>query len=160
VGGDSGHGIPGKATKAKNREDGMKVKLNHLLARMPTKGSLGAAGFDLYAVERAVVFPGAHSLLPTGIHIEIEPGWYGRVAPRSGLAVKFGINVHAGVVDSDYRGEVKVAVINHGDRPWEVRPGDRIAQIIFEKCWDGDLEIVEVLSDSKRGIGAYGSTGI
>jgi dUTP pyrophosphatase len=138
----------------------MKIKLNHPLAKTPTKGSSGAAGFDLYAVEHAVVAPGAHCLLATGVHFEILSSWYGRVAPRSGLAVKHGINIHAGVIDSDYRGEVKVAVINHGNTPWEVRPGDRIAQIIFEKCWSGNLWEVDELSDTKRGTGAYGSTGV
>jgi dUTP pyrophosphatase len=137
----------------------MKVKLIHPNAKVPTRGSPGAAGFDLYAVESAVVVPGAHVLIATGVCFEILLGWYGRVAPRSGLAVKFGINVHAGVIDSDYRGEVSVALINHGDTTWEIKVGDRIAQIVFEKCWDGGLIEIEELSQTKRGEGAYGSTG-
>jgi dUTP pyrophosphatase len=138
----------------------MKVKLLHSEAKSPKKGSLLSAGFDLYSVERGVVIPGAHVVIPTGIAVSIEKGYYGRVAPRSGLAVRYGINIHAGVIDADYRGEVAVALINHGRDSWHYEAGDRIAQLIIEKCWDGELELVTELESSERGAGGFGSTGV
>lgn len=98
-------------------------------------------------------------MINTGIRIEMPFGFYGRIAPRSGLAVRKGINVHAGVIDADYRGEISVAVINHGDQNWNIEPGDRIAQIILEWHWRGTAEQAQKLNDTERGTGAFGSTG-
>ena len=87
----------------------------HPAARLPTRGSAGAAGLDLYAVERVTIAPGARAAVRTGLAAAVPCGFYGRVAPRSGLAVRHGVDVLAGVIDSDYRGEILCALVNHGD---------------------------------------------
>ena len=137
----------------------LKVKRLTATAQLPTRGSEHSAGLDLYADENATVMPGAIKLISTGISTEFEPGMYLRIAPRSGLAVKSGIDVLAGVVDADYRGEVKVALINHGPKAFIVHPGDRIAQAILEVIAMADVVEVGELSDTVRGEGGYGSTG-
>ena len=144
-----------------NQEKIMELKVKRLTptASIPTRGSEHAAGLDLYADENATIHPGKWKLISTGISTEFEPGMYLRIAPRSGLAVKQGIDVLAGVVDSDYRGEVKVALINHGDKDFIVHQGDRIAQAILESITMADIREAEELSDTARGEGGYGSTG-
>jgi len=137
----------------------MKVQLLHPKARLPQRATQGAAGFDLTACDHGVLIPGARGLIPTGVAIELELGYYARVAPRSSLAVSYGIAVLAGVIDQDYRGEIRVAAINHGDRTWEWGPGDRIAQLVLEWHYRGELELVDKLSTTERGAGAMGSTG-
>lgn len=137
----------------------LNVKLLHKSAQLPTRGSAGAAGLDLYCVERVDVPPGQQAVLPTGLAVAIPRDWYGRIAPRSGLAVKHGANVHAGVIDSDFRGELRVALINHGPTLLELRPGDRIAQLIIERCRMLDPVAVDDLPETARGDGAFGSTG-
>ena len=132
-------------------------------ARLPTKGSPGAAGYDLYSCEDTVVKARSKALIQTGIVIKIEPGHYGRIAPRSGLAVKHSIDVGAGVIDCDYRGDVGVVLFNHSDTDFEIKRGDRIAQLIVELIASPD--VVEVddldrLGDTKRGNGGFGSTGL
>ena len=99
-------------------------------------------------------------LVGTGLAFAIPTGNYGRIAPRSGLAVKNSLHVGAGVVDSDYRGEVKVLLFNHSDIDFEVTEGDRIAQMIIEKYTMTDLCEVEELSETARGEGGFGSTGV
>lgn len=128
-------------------------------ARLPTRGSESSAGLDLHCIERIDIAPGRQAVLPTGLAVAIPGGWYGRVAPRSGLAARYGINVHAGVIDADYRGEIRVAIINHGDDLVEFRPGDRIAQLIVERCALLHPVAVDELPDTVRGDGAFGSTG-
>lgn len=128
-------------------------------AYLPTRGSDGAAGFDLYCTKSVDIPPGRQAVLPTAIAVAIPAGWYGRIAPRSGLATRHAINVHAGVIDADYRGEIKVALINHGDDTVEFRHGDRIAQLIVERCSMGEYAIVDELPDSERGANGFGSTG-
>lgn len=115
---------------------------------------------DVYAVQHTTVWPGCSATIPTGLKVSFPRGHYLRVAPRSGLAVKHGINVHAGVIDSDYRGEINVCLINHGAKMMEIKPGDRIAQIILEKCWMGIPERVFDLDKTERGQSGFGSTGI
>jgi dUTP pyrophosphatase len=137
----------------------IKIKLLHEQAKPPVRSTDGAAGLDLYALLPVEIWPGAQVSIPTGIAVAIEPGWYGRIAPRSGLAARHGLNVHAGVVDADYRGELHVCLINHGDGRVEIRPGDRIAQLIIERCWMGEPEVVASLDDTDRGAGGFGSTG-
>lgn len=134
----------------------------HEDAREPTRGSMGAAGYDLYAVEDVQLEKGEYAMIDTGIVFEVPPGYYGRVAPRSGLAAKHGIDVLAGVVDSDYRASVRVILVNHGATSFCVQKGDRIAQIIFEKIGvPSGLERVshEELTSTERGAGGFGSTG-
>ncbi len=137
----------------------MRVRLDHQHARVPTRATEGSAGYDLYACEAGHLAPGAHGLIPIGVAVEIPFGWYGRIAPRSGLAVRYGINVHAGVVDSDYRAPLRVAAINHGDQLWEWRPGERVAQLVVERCYLGQIEVVGKLSETERGVGGFGSSG-
>jgi dUTP pyrophosphatase len=149
------------------------VKLNKN-AIVPSNQKRGDAGYDLYATEQVKIKPMARALVSTGLAIEIPEGYYGRIAPRSGLAVKNGIDVLAGVVDSSYRGEVKVVLINLtfdlaavnapnqiGGSVYDftIKPGDRIAQIIFEKYHVADWQEVNSLSNSDR-VGGFGSTGV
>ena len=130
-------------------------------ATIPTQGTKFAAGYDLYAAEDAVVVCGARKLIKTNISMEITHGYYGRIAPRSGLAYKSGIDVLAGVIDSDYRGDIGVILYNTDKNiDFEVKKGDRIAQIIFEACYSATLNTVENLDNTLRQSGGYGSTGV
>lgn len=118
------------------------------------------AGMDLCASETHTIPPGQRKAVSTGIAIEIPEGYYARVAPRSGLAVKHGIDVLAGVVDSGYRGEIKVVLLNtDSSSSFEVNPGDRVAQLIIEKHYNFELQEVDGLSDSDRGSAGFGSSG-
>jgi len=130
-------------------------------ATIPTQGTSFAAGYDLYAAEDAVVVCGTRKLIKTNISMEITPGYYGRIAPRSGLAYKNGIDVLAGVIDSDYRGDIGVVLYNTDNNiDFEIKKGDRIAQIIFEACYTATLNNVENLDNTLRQGGGYGSTGV
>ena len=130
-------------------------------ATIPTQGTKFSAGYDLYAAEDAVVVCGARKLIKTNISMEITPGYYGRIAPRSGLAYKSGIDVLAGVIDSDYRGDIGVILYNTDKNiDFEVKKGDRIAQIIFEACYSATLNTVENLDNTLRQSDGYGSTGV
>jgi dUTP pyrophosphatase len=130
-------------------------------ATIPTKGTNLAAGYDLYAVEDAVVVCGTRKLIKTNISMEITPGYYGRIAPRSGLAYKSGIDVLAGVIDSDYRGDIGVIIYNTDKNiDFTIKKGDRIAQIIFEACYTATLNNVENLDNTLRQGGGFGSTGV
>lgn len=131
-------------------------------AIVPSRGTIGAAGYDLSAfISEEVVIPAnTRKLFPTGIKMIIPTNMYGRIAPRSGLAYKHGIDVLAGVIDSDYRGDIGVILLNTGDTPFVVKPGDRIAQIIFETCHVFELTTVDSLDESARGASGYGSTGV
>lgn len=126
---------------------------------LPIRATPLSAGWDIYCRESVDIPPGRRATLSTGIAVVIEPGWYLRIAPRSGLAAKQGYNVHAGVIDADYVGEIRVALINHGDETIEFRAGDRIAQAILERCSTGALIEITELPDSERGAGGLGSTG-
>ena len=95
----------------------------------------------------------------TGIAVAIPPSYYGRIAPRSGLSVKYNIEVGAGVVDAGYRGELIVKLYNHGDDNYLVRAGDRVAQLIVTHIYQGELEVVETLPGSERGAAGFGSSG-
>ena len=137
----------------------LKFKKLHPAARLPTRGSAGAAGLDLYAVERVTIAPGGRAAVRTGLAVAIPEGFYGRVAPRSGLAVRHGIDVLAGVVDSDYRGEILCALVNHGREPFEVEPGARVAQLVVEAIASPEPAWAEDLEETVRGAGGFGSTG-
>lgn len=138
-----------------------RVSRIHANAVIPTRGSEGAAGYDLVACESKDIAPGEWSAVDTGIVLEFTKDVYARVAPRSGLAFKKGIQVGAGVVDSDYRDSIKVILFNHGKDVFQVSVGDRIAQVIFEKINLPTLEEVdyEKLTSTQRGTGGFGSTG-
>jgi dUTP pyrophosphatase len=139
----------------------VKIKIKRLKpdGRIPTRAKSSDAGYDLYSTVDLPITPTARELVSTGIAIEIPKGYYGRIAPRSGLAVKAGVDILAGVVDSGYRNEVKVVMINLGQGLVSINKGDRIAQLIIEKCHDAEWEEVKELSDSDRGEGGFGSSG-
>ena len=129
-------------------------------ATIPTQGTSFAAGYDLYAAEDAVVVCGTRKLIKTNVSMEITPGYYGRIAPRSGLAYKNGIDVLAGVIDSDYRGDIGVILYNTDKNiDFTVKKGDRIAQIIFEACYTATLNNADNLDNTLRQAGGFGSTG-
>ena len=134
------------------------VMLTHPKARVPIRSGR-AAGYDVHAVEDVTIEPGGRALLPTGLRFEVPSGHYMRVAPRSGLALKHGVHAGAGVIDEDYRGEVKVLLFNHGDANFSASAGDRIAQLIFERISTPALAAVARLDDTARGEGGFGSTG-
>ena len=138
----------------------MKVKLNHEEAQMPTLGSDLAAGFDLYSCESILIPKKGRALVNTGISLEIHKNCYGRVAPRSSLALKFCIDVGAGVIDCDYRGDGGIILINDSNRDYEVYTGARIAQLIITPIFRPTLIQVEELDNTDRGEGGFGSTGI
>jgi dUTP pyrophosphatase len=139
------------------------IKLLSRNAQMPHYGSSDAAGMDLYAdvgdLGVVQINPGERKLIKTGIAMAIPPGYYGRVAPRSGLAMKNGIDIMAGVIDGDYRGEVGAILINFGSAAFNVHTGDRIAQLILERYAPAYTYKVGVLPGTKRGTGGFGSTG-
>ncbi|KAF2459797.1 putative Dut [Lineolata rhizophorae] len=128
-------------------------------ARAPTRGSAFAAGYDLYSAAPATIPARGRALVSTGIAISVPAGTYGRVAPRSGLAAKHGIDVGAGVIDADYRGEVKVLLFNLSELDFEVAEGERVAQLVVERIYTPNVVVVEELEESVRGAGGFGSTG-
>ncbi|KAF4170949.1 hypothetical protein CNMCM8927_006629 [Aspergillus lentulus] len=129
-------------------------------AQAPTRGSAFAAGYDLYSAKETVIPAKGKALVDTGLAIAVPEGTYGRVAPRSGLASKHFIDTGAGVIDADYRGEVKVLLFNFSDVDFTVKVGDRIAQLVLERIYTPDVMVVEELEESVRGAGGFGSTGL
>ncbi|MBV1706611.1 MAG: dUTP diphosphatase [Hyphomicrobiales bacterium] len=131
---------------------------------LPQAKTIGAAGMDLIAAVTAplTLAPGARALVPTGLVLEIPPGFEGQVRPRSGLALNFGVTVlnAPGTIDADYRGEVGVLLVNHGDKAFEVTRGMRIAQLVVAPCMRALLVENHSLSLTARGAGGYGSTGL
>jgi dUTP pyrophosphatase len=131
-------------------------------AVVPTRAYAGDAGMDLAACERVELAPGARALVPTGLAVAIPEGYAGYVQPRSGLAAKHGISIvnTPGLVDSGYRGELLVNLVNHdGGRPFVVEPGMRIAQLVILQVPPVELVEVDELPDSDRGAGGFGSSG-
>ena len=129
-------------------------------ATKPTKGSPYAAGYDLYALDKNTIQPGERKMIDTGVQLEIPTGYYGQIAPRSGLAWKNGIMTMAGIIDSDYRGNIKVILYNSGLLPFNISAKDRIAQIIFHRHYNFTLNETNQLCDSQRSSGGFGSTGM
>lgn len=144
----------------KNMQPQLLVKKLSEFATLPTKGSKLAAGYDLYAAHDHVVKAMDKEMVKTDLQIALPPGCYGRVAPRSGLAWKHSIDVGAGVIDEDYRGPVNVILFNFGRNDFEIKRGDRIAQLICEKIQQADIREVEELDSTDRGANGFGSTGI
>lgn len=153
------------------------IKLLHPDAVIPTRANDSDAGYDLYAIEPTVIFPFERKLIKTGVSMAIPEGFYGRIAPRSGLALKKGIDVMAGVIDATYRGEIGAILINldlteylsalinksllvASDPPgtFRINKGDKIAQIIIEKCHAISFNLVDDLSQTARGEGGFGSS--
>eukprot|EP00435_Cladocopium_sp_Y103_P005472 s1608_g1.t2 len=137
----------------------LKVKLLDEAATLPARGTTGSAGLDLCSTRDYQIAPGEHQLIRTGLAMELPRGTYGRLASRSGLAT-CGIEVSAGVIDRDYRGEIKVLLRNVSNRDFWVRQGDRIAQLIVEKVMEVNIQQVESLSETTRGHQGLGSTGL
>lgn len=138
----------------------MNIRLLDINAQLPTRGTQDAAGYDLYSSCNALIYPQERFLIKTGIAIEIPSGYYGRIAPRSGLAFNHGIDIMAGVIDSDYRGEIGAILYNTDrNRPFHVKIGDRIAQIIFEKYYIFDIVKADDISKTSRESAGFGSTG-
>ena len=149
----------------------IKIKLLHPKAKIPTKESRGAVGFDLYACLKNPVnlHVGSRVLIPCGFALNLmekkglDPFEYeAQIRPRSGLAYKDGVTVlnTPGTIDTDYRGEVKVLLINHGDKGYKIQHGDRIAQMVIQLVHKVSLELVDELDDTERGEGGFGSTGV
>lgn len=131
---------------------------------LPAYETASSAGMDLraYLPEGPITLkPMQRMLIPTGLYMEIPEGYEGQVRPRSGLAIKSGITVlnTPGTIDADYRGEVKIILINLSDSDFVINSGDRVAQIVFAKCEQMEVVNVETLSDTERGTGGFGHTG-
>lgn len=135
------------------------VKLNTPAAQLPRRATPGSAGLDLYSAEELTIPAGERRLVDLGFSMAFSNLCYARIAPRSGLAVK-GIDVGAGVIDADYRGPVKVLLINNSKQDFPVRVGDRVAQMIFEKIRMLEPFQVDELDSTSRGVGGFGSTGL
>lgn len=133
---------------------------------LPAYETAGAAGADLRAAiaEDAplTMKPGERAMVPTGLSIALPAGWEAQVRPRSGLAAKFGISCvnSPGTIDADYRGEVKVILINHGTDDFVIRRGDRIAQMVIAPVWQAAFVETDTLDETARGAGGFGSTGV
>lgn len=132
-------------------------------ATLPLQATAGAAGFDFCADLDAPITlaSGAFALIPTGLSMALPPHHEGQVRPRSGLAAKFGVTVlnSPGTIDEDYRGEVKVILINHGAAPFVIEHGMRIAQLVVARVASVDVQVVNALDETVRGVGGFGSTG-
>ena len=128
---------------------------------VPSYATAGSAGLDLRATESLTLKPGARALVPTGIAIALPEGYEAQVRPRSGLAVKHGVTVlnAPGTIDADYRGEIKVPLINHGTEDFVIVRGDRIAQMVVARVAQAKLVEVTALDDTGRGAGGFGSSG-
>ena len=128
---------------------------------LPERATPGSAGFDLRAAEAVTIPPGEWRVIPTGLAMAIPLGWEGQVRPRSGLAAKHGVTVlnAPGTIDADYRGEVKVPLVNHGREAFVVARGDRVAQLLFAPVPEVRIHAVSELPESGRGTGGFGSTG-
>ncbi|RWR93859.1 deoxyuridine 5'-triphosphate nucleotidohydrolase [Cinnamomum micranthum f. kanehirae] len=138
----------------------LRVKKLSENAVLPSRGSPLSAGYDLSSATAVTVAARGKALVPTDLSIGIPEGTYARIAPRSGLAWKHSIDVGAGVIDADYRGPVGVILFNYSDEAFEVKPGDRIAQLILEKIVTPEVLEVDDLDSTVRGAGGFGSTGV
>ena len=132
----------------------------HEHALLPKRGSTLAAGSDLHSVLDYIIEPKSRCLISTGLKMQFPHNVYARIAPRSGLALKNGIDVMAGVIDPDYTGEIKVLLYNSSDIKFEVQKGDRIAQIIFEQFKYPNFNEVSEITETERSSGGFGSTGL
>lgn len=137
----------------------IQVKLLTENAKTPNRNTPTDAGLDIYSSETSLIRGRSWKAVSTGISISIPDGYYARIAPRSGLAYKHGLDVFAGVVDSGYRGEIKVILYNAGEKDYLININDKIAQMIIEKCYIWDTVVVQFLDESERGERGFGSSG-
>jgi deoxyuridine 5'-triphosphate nucleotidohydrolase len=152
-------GIPCRWLKDKVRPTQLRVRLLSEHAVLPRQGTVMAAGYDLSSAYEYVIPPHGKVLVKTDLAIEVPPGTYGRVAPRSGLAWKKHLDVGAGVIDRDYRGNVGVILFNHSAEEVTIARHDRVAQLILEQHATAHIVLVDALDDTERGTDGYGSTG-
>ena len=138
----------------------LNVKLLSEYAKLPTRGSNFAAGYDLSSAQDIVIPAGKHALVRTDLGISIPLGTYARIAPRSGLALKHGIAVGAGVIDADYTGPLGIILFNHGSLDFPIKIGDRVAQLILEQIQLPEVVEVKDLAATERGNSGFGSTGV
>lgn len=140
----------------------LKVKLIEKNAMLPRYAHPGDAGLDLFSVERKTILPGESALIRTGIIIQLPPNTEAQVRPRSGLALNHQVTVlnTPGTIDHGYRGEVRVILINHGKIPFEVEQGMKIAQMVIQPVLTVEVTQVDQLSETRRGEGGFGSTGV
>ena len=156
---------PIRSLDSSDPEDSANPELRHLSfkrlhpeATLPTRGSFQAAGLDIFSIEEVVIEPKQRSLVRTGLAVAIPEGYYGRVAPRSGLATSKGLDVLAGVIDSDYRGEVRCLLYNAGEESINLPAQSKICQLIIEKIITPSALWADEISDTDRGSGGFGST--
>ena len=151
--------------KSKNKKGtSVRIKLKKLAPELPTPGYVyeNDAGCDLYSRVDLLINPAERRLVPTGIALEIPPGYAGFIQPRSGLALEHGIGIinSPGLIDSGYRGEVAVILINFDQhKSFRVKKGDKVCQLVIQKVATPDIEVVEELGDTERGQAGWGSTG-
>jgi dUTP pyrophosphatase len=138
----------------------LKVKKLSKNATLPARASEGAAGYDLYSAEDVVIHAGMRKIVKTDLSVVIPKNHYGRIAPRSGLSWKKSIDIGAGVIDFDYRGPVGMLLVNNSTDDFEVKKGDRVAQLLLERVSVPDVVEVEDLDTTERGVKGFGSTGI
>jgi len=140
----------------------VKIKLLNSDARIPVKSTEHSAGFDVFSCENIIIKSKEFKLISTGFSIEMPFDMEAQVRPRSGLAIKNGITVlnSPGTIDADYRGEVKIILINHSENDFNIKIGDRLAQMVFSKVINIKFEESDELGESIRGAGGFGSTGV
>ena len=149
----------GQLQKALFVQPTFKVKLLSPNALVPVRANIGDAGYDLFSSVSTIIPAHGKELVKTDISIAISDGYYGRIAPRSGLALKHFIDVGAGVIDKNFRGNIGVLLFNFSDKDFVVKKGDRVAQMVFEVIATPILEVVDDLDETER-IGGFGSTGM
>lgn len=137
------------------------IKLVHEDAKLPYRANEGDAGLDLFSIEEKIIQPGEATLVGTGLQIELPKGTEAQIRPRSGLALKHSITVlnSPGTIDEGYRGEIKVILINHGNEPFKVEKDMRIAQMVIASVLKVELVEADVLSETDRATGGFGSSG-
>lgn len=128
-------------------------------AVLPTRGSAQSAGLDIYSIQAVIIEPKQRTLVRTGLAVAIPAGYYGRIAPRSGLATKNGLDVLAGVIDADYRGEIRCLLYNSGGETIQLPAQSKICQLIVEKIIMPEAVWADDISETERGSGGFGSTG-
>ena len=157
---------PTRSLDSKRLDDAVDPELHVLAfkrldprALLPTRGSSLAAGLDIYAIEDLTILPGDRALALTGLAVAIPEGYYGRLAPRSGLATKEGLDTLAGVIDADYRGEIRCLLYNTGHETITLPAQSKICQLIIERIITPAAVWADEISDTDRGSGGFGSTG-
>lgn len=141
----------------------LKIKKHEVDAQIPVSADKGSAGIDLYSYETGIIEPRSHAMIDTKISMEIPENYCGLIWPRSGLSAKYGIETGAGVIDSTYRGVIKVILHNHSDKPFQYEKGMRIAQMIITPYLAPKIVMLdnnEQHTESDRGDGGFGSTGL